>query len=205
VTKNMTTGEGGALVTGRPERAERARRLALHGMDRDAWKRYTEAGSWYYEVVAPGFKYNMTDLAAALGLCQLRRLPAFTRRRRELSALYDERLGACPAVRLPAVRDGVESACHLYPIRLRLDRLTVDRARFIDELKAENIGASVHFVPVPMHPYYRDRFGFAPGMFPVAEQAYAELISLPLYPDMSEDDVSDAAAAVIKIAGHFAR
>jgi dTDP-4-amino-4,6-dideoxygalactose transaminase len=155
--------------------------------------------------VAPGFKYNMTDLAAALGLCQLRRLPAFTRRRRELSALYDERLAACPAVRLPAVRDGVESACHLYPIRLRLDRLTVDRARFIDELKAENIGASVHFVPVPMHPYYRDRFGFAPGMFPVAEQAYAELISLPLYPDMSEDDVSDAAAAVIKIAGHFAR
>jgi dTDP-4-amino-4,6-dideoxygalactose transaminase len=202
VTKNITTGEGGALVTADPARAERARLLALHGMDRDAWKRYTEAGSWYYEVVAPGFKYNMTDLAAALGLCQLRRLAGFNARRRALAEQYDARLGSCPALRLPAVRGDVESAYHLYPLRLDLDRLTIDRARFIDALKAENIGASVHFVPVPMHPYYRDRFGFTPGMFPVTEAAYAGLVSLPLYPAMDEADVDDAAAAVLKIAAH---
>lgn len=205
VTKNITTGEGGALVTDDPARADRARLLSLHGMDRDAWKRYTEAGSWFYEVVAPGFKYNMTDLAAALGICQLRRLEAFNRRRRELCALYDARLGDCPAVRLPAVRDDVESAYHLYPVRLDLDRLTIDRARFMEALKAENIGASVHFVPVPMHPFYRDRFGFTPGMFPVTEAAYAGLVSLPLYPAMDDADVEDAAAAVLKIAAHCGR
>jgi dTDP-4-amino-4,6-dideoxygalactose transaminase len=174
-------------------------------MDRDAWKRYTEAGSWFYEVVAPGFKYNMTDLAAALGICQLRRLDAFNRRRRELSALYDARLRDCPAVRLPSVRDDVESAYHLYPVRLDLDRLTIDRARFMEALKAENIGASVHFVPVPMHPFYRDRFGFTAGMFPVTETAYAGLVSLPLYPAMDDADVEDAAAAVLKIAAHCGR
>jgi dTDP-4-amino-4,6-dideoxygalactose transaminase len=205
VTKNITTAEGGALLTAGEEWAKRARLLALHGMDRDAWKRYSDAGSWSYEVAAPGYKYNLPDLAAALGLEQLRRLPDLHRRRRELARRYRLRLAGNGAVESPVVREDVESAHHLYPIRLRLDRLTIDRARFIDELRAENIATSVHFIPVHLLAYYRDRFGYSRGAFPVAENAYDRLVSLPLYPSMSDDDVDDVAAAVDKITACFSR
>jgi dTDP-4-amino-4,6-dideoxygalactose transaminase len=204
-TKNLTTAEGGALATDDAAAAEKARLLMLHGMSRDAWMRYTSAGSWFYEVVLPGFKYNMTDLEAALGLHQLRRLPEFNRRRQELARRFDAAFRDHPAVEIPVWRPEVEHVYQLYAIRLRLDRLSVDRARFIDELKAENIGTTVNFIPIHYHPYYRERLGLGRGTLPVAEAAYERLISLPLYPRMSDSDADDVIGAVEKIADAFAR
>jgi dTDP-4-amino-4,6-dideoxygalactose transaminase len=147
----------------------------------------------------------MTDLEAALGLCQLSRLPDFNRRRRELARRYDDALGDHPAFRIPATRDEVEPVYQLYPIRLCPGRWSVDRAAFIEELKAENIGTSVHFIPIHYHPYFRERMNHPRGSFPVAETAFDELVSLPIYPAMSDDDVEDAITAVRKVAAHFSR
>ncbi len=180
-TKNLTTAEGG-MLTGSKELVDRARPWALHGMSRDAHARYAAGGSWYYEVVLPGFKCNMTDLQAALGLPQLEKLPRFQERRLEIVARYSAAFGAMPEIEVPVERDGASSAWHLYVIRLNLDRLTIDRGRFIEELAARNIGTSVHFIPVHLHPYYRDRYGFAPEDFPVAYGAYQRIVSLPLHP-----------------------
>jgi dTDP-4-amino-4,6-dideoxygalactose transaminase len=198
-TKNLTTGEGGALVTDDARLAERVALLALHGMDRDAWKRYGAGGSWFYEVTAAGWKYNLPDLLAALGLAQLERFEASQRRRRELVARYDAGLAAVPEVRRPRARPGITHAWHLYPVALELERLRIDRAAFIEALRAENIGTSVHFIPVHFHPYFRDRLGLAPGAFPVAEDAYRRAISLPLFAGMAERDVDDVITAVARI------
>jgi dTDP-4-amino-4,6-dideoxygalactose transaminase len=203
-TKNLTTAEGG-MLTGPPELIERARILGLHGMSRDAYNRYSQAGSWYYEVVAAGFKYNMTDIQAALGLHQLRRLPEFQIRRREIAAAYNRGLAEVAEIQLPTVRPDVEHAWHLFVIRLHLDRLTIDRARFIEELKLRNIGASVHFIPVHMHPYYRDRYAFRPDDFPVARREYERMLSIPIYPRMTHRDVEDVIEAVSSIARRFRR
>lgn len=203
-TKNMTTAEGGALLTDRPELAERARVLALHGLTRDAWGRYTAAGAWHYDVVASGYKYNMTDLEAALGLRQLQRLPGFIARRRELAARLTAGLAGEPAIQTPAVREEVDPAWHLYPIRLRAERLTVDRDRFLEDLRAENIGVSVHFIPIHFHTYFKGRLG-TEGDFPVAEDAFRRLISLPIYPAMTDADADDVIAAVRKVASHHRR
>jgi dTDP-4-amino-4,6-dideoxygalactose transaminase len=203
-TKNLTTAEGG-MLTGPPELIERARILSLHGMSRDAYNRYTQAGSWYYEVVAAGFKYNMTDIQAALGLHQLRRLPDFQARRREIAAAYERGLAEVAEIQLPTVRPEVEHAWHLYVIRLHLDRITIDRARFIEEMKLHNIGTSVHFIPVHMHPYYRDRYGYRPDDFPVARREYERMLSIPIYPRMSDRDVEDVIEAVRSIARRFRR
>lgn len=194
-TKNMTTGEGG-MVTGTPEVVEEARAWSLHGMNRDAWGRYERPAAWYYEVDRAGFKYNMTDLQAAVGIHQLARLPSFQERRRAIVARYDEALGGNDALELPARRALVEHAWHLYVVRLNLDRLSIDRRRFIEELAARNIGASVHFIPIHLHRYYRDRYGFDPDDFPVAYGEYRRLVSLPLYPRMSDADVADVVDAV---------
>lgn len=195
-TKNLTTGEGGMLTTNRPEVAERARLMTLHGMSRDAWKRYAHGGSWYYEVVAPGYKYNMSDLQAALGLVQLHRLAAMNARRAALAARLTAHLGDCEAVQPPVARPEVRHVWHLYVIRLRLEMLRIDRAAFIEELARRGIGTSVHFIPIHYHPYYRESFGFRRGDFPVAEDAYERIVSLPLYPAMSEADVDRVAEAV---------
>lgn len=203
-TKNLTTAEGG-MLTGPPELIERVRILALHGMSRDAYNRYSEAGSWYYEVVAAGFKYNMTDIQAALGLHQLRRLPELQLRRQEIAAAYSRGLADVAEIQLPTARPEVEHAWHLYVIRLHLDRLTIDRARFIEEMKAHNIGTSVHFIPVHMHPYYRDRYGYRPDDFPVARHEFERMLSIPIYPRMSNRDVEDVIAAVSSIAKRFRR
>jgi dTDP-4-amino-4,6-dideoxygalactose transaminase len=203
-TKNLTTGEGG-MLTGPPDLIDRARVLSLHGMSRDAYQRYTAEGSWHYQVVAAGFKYNMTDIQAALGLIQLRRLPEFQQRRRAIVERYDQGFAGLEAVERPARRPNIEHAWHLYILRLHLERLTIDRARFIEELKALKIGTSVHFIPVHLHAYYRDKYGFKPDDFPIAHGQYQRIVSLPLYPRMTDTDVTDVIEAVTAVAKQYRR
>jgi dTDP-4-amino-4,6-dideoxygalactose transaminase len=198
-TKNLTTAEGG-MLTGSRELIEQARPWALHGMSHDAHSRHESGGSWYYEVVLPGFKCNMTDLQAALGLRQLDKLEGFQERRRAIVARYSEAFSEIECLEVPAERAGCESAWHLYVIRLDLDRLTIDRAQFIEELAARNIGTSVHFIPVHLHRYYRDKYGFEDRDFPVTFEAYRRIISLPLHPKLSDRDVDDVIEAVIEVA-----
>jgi dTDP-4-amino-4,6-dideoxygalactose transaminase len=194
--KNMTTGEGGMITTNDDDLVQRLRLLSLHGMSRDAWKRYTEAGSWYYEVLEPGFKYNMTDVQASLGIHQLHRLDGFIRRRQEIAAFYDEAFSDLPEILLPPRLPGRNHTFHLYPIRLRTDLLRLNRSDFIEELRARNVGASVHFIPLHRHPFYRERYGYRPQQFPVCEEIYRGLLSLPLYPKMTDQDAADVIAAV---------
>jgi len=204
-TKNLTTGEGGALVVRDRARAEQARILSLHGMSRDAWKRYTAAGHWRYEIVASGHKYNLGDVAASLGLTQLAKLPAFHARRRRLAARYDRAFAGLDAVRRPPTRPGTEHARHLYMIRIRPEVLRIGRDEFIDELRRRNIGTSVHFIPLHLHPYYEQVWGYRPGGFPNAETAFANVVSLPLYPAMHDADVDDVVTAVTDVARRFRR
>jgi dTDP-4-amino-4,6-dideoxygalactose transaminase len=175
---------------------ERARRLSLHGMSGHAWARYSDVGSWYYEIVEPGYKYNMTDVQAALGLRQLERLDSMQVRRQEVVKLYWDSMGDLEAIELPVPRPHVESAWHLFPVRLRLEAMDTDRAGFINRLKALNIGTSVHFIPIHLHPYYRDKYGYREGDFPIAESAYHRLVSLPLHPGLSDADAMDVVDAV---------
>jgi dTDP-4-amino-4,6-dideoxygalactose transaminase len=194
-TKNITSGEGG-MLTGSEALVERARSWSLHGLDRSSWSRYGPGGSWRYEVLAPGFKYNMSDILAALGLSQLSRWRSLQRRRTDLAARYASLLADVDEVDTPQPRRHVTPAWHLYPIRLRLTALTIDRAEFIEELRDRNIGTSVHFIPVHLQPYYQQRYGFAPDDFPVTLTEFERLISLPLYPRMTDADVDDVVAAI---------
>jgi dTDP-4-amino-4,6-dideoxygalactose transaminase len=197
-TKNLTTAEGG-MLTADPGFLQRARTVSLHGMSRDGWKRYEKGGSWYYEVLLPGFKYNMTDIQAALGLCQLEKLERFQRRRREVVALYESGFAGEDALELPTAREEVEHAWHLYVLRLRPDALCIGRDQFIEELKQRNIGTSVHFIPIHLHPYYRDKYGYRPEDFPVAYDNFQRMLSLPLNPRLSDGDAADVVEAVLDI------
>lgn len=203
-TKNLTTAEGG-MLTGTPQRIAEARLWSLHGMNRDAWKRYSAEGSWYYEVVLPGFKYNMTDIQAAIGMVQLNRLAHFQARRREVVAQYQAAFGALEALQTPVERPNVEHAWHLYTLRLNFEQLRLTRAQFIEELKARNIATSVHFIPIHLHPYYRDRYGWKPEDFPIAYREYQRLVSLPLHPRLSDGDVADVINAVYDVVARFRR
>lgn len=203
--KNLTTGEGGMITTTDGDLAERMRLLSLHGMSRDAWQRYSSAGSWYYEVVVPGYKCNMTDIQAAIGIHQLERLNDFISVRTHYANLYDQAFSKMPEIEIPITHGDRSHAYHLYVIRLALDRLSIDRAQFIEELRGLNIGSSVHFIPVHLHPYYQATFGHSRGDFPMAEQIYDAIISLPLYPKMSEDDLHDVVDAVRYIVKQHAR
>ncbi len=194
-TKNLTTAEGG-MLTGEDGLIDRARMWSLHGMSRDAYNRYSAEGSWFYEVLVPGFKCNMTDLQASLGLAQLKKLPRFQARRREIVNRYHAAFAEQPGLQLPVERSDVESAWHIYALRLNLETLTIGRDAFINELKNRNIGTSVHFIPNHMHAYYRDKYGFAPKDFPVTLANYQRLISLPLHPRLSDMDVDDVIEAV---------
>lgn len=198
-TKNLTTGEGG-MLTGDSDLVDRARIASLHGMSRDAWKRYDRGGSWFYEVLLPGFKYNMTDIQASLGLVQLRRLADFQRRRREIVAAYSAALGSDEAFETPVERRDVDHAWHLYVLRLRPGVLRIDRDEFIRELTARNIGTSVHFIPVHTHPYYRDKYGMAAADLPAAMENYRRMLSLPLHPMLTDGDVGDVVQAVRDVA-----
>lgn len=201
-TKNLTTAEGG-MLTGTPDLIEQARIWSLHGMSRDAYKRYSAEGSWYYEVVVPGFKCNMTDIQAAIGLHQLRKLPQFQARRREIVRRYNEAFSRFEELQVPTERPEVDHAWHLYVLRLNVERLNVSRNQFIEELRARNIGTSVHFIPIHLHPYYRDKYGYKPDDFPVAYREYQRIISLPLYPRMSDQDVEDVIEAVVDVVKKF--
>jgi perosamine synthetase len=194
--KTITTGEGGMACTENDDYADRMRIMSLHGISRDAWKRYTAEGSWYYEIIAPGFKYNMADIAAAIGIHQLRKADRFHRRRTELAGLYGESLKEVEEIILPQIQPNRIHSWHLYVIRLKLDRLKIDRARFIAELTQRGVGTSVHWLPLHMHPYYRETYGYAPEDLPVACSLYPEIITLPIYPDMTGDDVSYVCSSI---------
>ena len=197
-TKNLTTGEGG-MLTGPTDLIESARMWSLHGMSRDAYARYTSDGSWKYDVVLPGFKYNMADLQAALGLKQLERLDQMQRRRRQIIHRYDEAFGPMAELETPYERPHVRSAWHIYLLRLKRDRLGIDRDSFMTELKNRNIGASVHFIPIHLHSYYRRRYGIGPAQFPIAQREYERMLSLPLSPAHSDEDIEDVIEAVGEI------
>ncbi len=203
--KNLTTGEGGMITTEDEQLAERMRMLRLHGISSDAWKRYSAEGSWYYEVLFPGYKYNMTDIQASLGIHQLARQEDFLEVRQRYAQMYNDAFRDLPAITPPVVKDHVRHAWHLYIVRLDLERLTVDRAQFMEALRRENIGTSVHFIPLHLHPYYRQRFAFNKGDFPVAESLYESFVTLPLYPKMSVHDVRDVIAAVRKVVAESLR
>jgi len=201
-TKNITTVEGG-MITGDRDFIAEARLWSLHGIDRDAWQRHHGGSSWGYEVVRPGFKCNMPDISAVLGLAQLRRIEAMQRRRREIVAKYDEAFRAVPELQIPANRREVEHAWQLYALRLVLPALRWKngdgQTAFIDGLKARNIGASVHFVPLHLQPYYRDKYALKPEDFPVANREAQRLVSLPLFTLMTDADVNDVIEAVLDL------
>jgi dTDP-4-amino-4,6-dideoxygalactose transaminase len=199
-TKNITTGEGGMVVTGRDDVAERMRLMHLHGMSKDAWKRYTQNGSWSYEIMAPGFKYNLTDIAAAIGIHQLRKCEAFHRRRLTIANQYDAAFADLPGLAIPRVEDREGHGWHLYVLQVDAERFGIGRDALIEQLIARNIGVSVHFIPLHVHPYYRDRYGLEPGDFPNAWSAYQRILSLPIYAGMTDDDVRDVIDAVHDIA-----
>ncbi len=198
-TKTLSTGEGGMLTTANAEYAERAGMMRLHGISRDAWKRYSAEGSWYYEVLRAGYKYNMTDIAAAIGLHQLARSQWLLQRRKAIAQLYTEAFSQLSEVEPPPDPAHVEHAWHLYLLRLHLERLTITRNEFMQALADARIGTSVHFIPLHLHPFYCTTYHLAPDDFPVALYAYQRTISLPIYPGMTDEDVQDVIAAVVQI------
>lgn len=199
--KTMTTGEGGMLVTTDADMAVRARTMRLHGISKDVFDRYqSTAPAWYYEVVAPGFKYNMTDIAAAMGLHQLRRLPAFLARREALASAYDVGLAGLPLTLPAAAPEGDVQARHLYPVRL-LPEAGIARDDFITAMAEQGIGCSVHFIPLHRHPYWRDSCGVSAEDFPVSERVFTQEVTLPLYTTMTDDDLARVVQAVGRILG----
>jgi perosamine synthetase len=199
--KHLTTGEGGMVATNDPRLAETLRCFRNHGINSEARERH-ESGYWFYEMVLLGFNYKLTDIACALGLSQLERLAANLKRRREIAAQYAEAFRDLPAIVIPAVRDGIVPAWHIYPVRLKLELLAKGRAEIFRALRAENIGVNVHYIPVHQHPYYRERFN-TELRYPVAEDAYERLISLPMFHSMTAQDVEDVIHALRKVVAHY--
>jgi perosamine synthetase len=205
--KHLTTGEGGMITTNDVRLAETLRRFRNHGISSEARQRQ-ESGQWFYEMVLLGFNYRLTDIACALGLSQLGRLATNLARRREIAAQYAAAFGELSTMVIPAVRKDVNPAWHLYPIRLKLEMLSANRAEIFRALRAENMGVNVHYIPVHQHPYYRERFKSEPNSaknFPVAEAAYERLISLPMFHSMTVQDVDDVIHATRKVLSYFDR
>ena len=203
--KCITTGEGGMACTNNDTLAERIRIMSLHGISKDAWKRFTAEGSWYYEIVAPGFKYNLTDIAAALGLQQLKKADRFRAERERVARQYRDRLGRIPEVIVPEDPIDRIHSWHLFVIRLRLEHLAIDRAEVIKLLKVAGIGTSVHWMPLHMHPYYRDAYKLSPTDFPVSFQLFHEIISLPIYPSMRTDEIDTVCQVLSEIIARHRR
>lgn len=203
-TKNITTGEGGMLSTSDPEFADRCRSLSLHAISKDAWQRYAEKGKWFYQVDALGFKYNLPDLLAAIGVVQLERIDTINRRRAEIAKKYNDTFISFDFLDYFPRYDSkiLKPAWHLFPLLLNLDSLTINRDCFVNELQERNIGTSVHFIPIYHHPYYK-RYLWDPSDFPNTEKHFNRTISLPIYPDMSDHDVDDAISAVYDVGQKF--
>lgn len=195
VTKNVTTAEGGVVTTNDEALADRIRRLTLHGISRDAWKRYSAEGTWYYEVLEPGWKCNLTDLAAAVGIPQLARMSDFYRRRAEIASLLNNGLRDLQGIKTPTTRPDTTNIWHLYVIEVDEKLAGITRDMMIDELKKRNIGTSVHFIPLHRHPAYKP-YGVSAETLPVAEEVFTRIISLPLYPKMTDQDAQDVIDAV---------
>ena len=202
--KHVATGEGGMVTTNNPEHAETLRRFRNHGISSDARQRQT-TGQWHYEMVMLGFNYRLTDIACALGISQLNKLDPNLARRREIATRYSGAFRQIPGVIPPSVRPDVTPAWHLYPIRIDLTEYDADRGEIFRALRAENIGVNVHYIPVHLHPYYRDQFGYKSGDYPVAEAAYEQLISLPMFHGMFDQDIEDVITAVTKFSAHLIR
>jgi dTDP-4-amino-4,6-dideoxygalactose transaminase len=204
-TKTITTGEGGMATTKNPEWASRMRMMSLHGISLDAWDRYTDKGSWYYEIICPGYKYNLTDIAAALGIEQLKRCDQFYEARRRIAERYDQGFADLPEIQLPVCAPDIQHAWHLYIIQLNTERLRISRQDFIKALKSQNIGTSVHFIPLHLHPFYRDAFGYRSADFPQATAVFERIVSLPIYPKMTERDVDHVIGAVTRLVREYHR
>jgi dTDP-4-amino-4,6-dideoxygalactose transaminase len=198
-TKTITTGEGGMVTTDDEHLAERVRLMSLHGISKHAWKRYEPGSLWHYEILDVGYKYNLTDMAAALGTAQLARHRELFDERVRLMERYRAGLADVPGLTLPSSAADVEHAWHLFVVQLDPERLTIGRDRVIELLMEAKIGTSVHFMPLHLHPYYRERFGYRPEDLPVASEAFRRNLSLPLFPGMKDDDVDDVIDAVTRI------
>jgi perosamine synthetase len=198
-TKTLTTGEGGMVTTDNDDLATRIRMMRLHGIGRDAWKRYSAEGSWFYEVLDTGFKYNLTDIQSAIGIVQLAKCDRMRAARREVATRYTKEFAKERALQVPTVDDNCVSAWHLYPLRLNLDELTITRSEMIEKLKAHGIGTSVHFIPLHMQPYYRNAYGYRAEEFPVASKQYQRYLSLPIFPGMTSSQVDYVIESVLEI------
>ena len=195
-TKTLTTGEGGMITTDNPTAADRIRLMRLHGIERDAWKRYRQDGAWFYEVMEAGFKYNLTDLQSAIGLVQLAKCDAMTQARRSIAQRYSTAFSRMEELVTPQIGPNRSTSWHLYILRLRLDDLNVDRERFIQKLHNGGVTCSVHFIPLHLQPYYQRAYGYGLGDFPQAERVYRSCLSLPIFPGMSDEEVEWVIAAV---------
>jgi perosamine synthetase len=203
--KTITTGEGGMAVTDDDAAADRMRRMSLHGLSQDAWKRYSGNGSWDYRILDPGFKYNLTDLAAAIGLVQLSRAEPLRAARERVAAAYTQAFARLEELETPPAPEDRRHSWHLYPIRLRLERLTADRDQIFEELGKEGVRCSVHWRPLHLHPYYAERFGWRPEELPAATELWRRLLSLPLFPGMRADEVAHVTSAVERVCRRFAK
>lgn len=203
--KTITTGEGGMAVTASQSLAERMKMLSLHGLSRDAWQRFSARGDWDYRIMAPGFKYNLTDVAAALGLRQLERAQALRDRREQIALRYVDAFADVEQIDLPSRPPDRLHAWHLFPIRLRLDQLSIDRNAFIERLRENGVGVSVHWRPLHLHPYYADAYHWRPEHFPVATREWARLISLPLFPTIQERELDHVIDSVRRVCREYTR
>jgi perosamine synthetase len=204
-TKTLTTGEGGMVVTDNDDLAKRMRMMRLHGIGRDAWKRYSAAGSWFYEVLDTGFKYNLTDIQSAIGIVQLGKCDQMREARAKVAHRYSEAFAAERRLEVPTIMEGCETAWHIYPLRLNLEELSITRSEMIEKLKERGVGTSVHFIPLHMHPYYKNTYGYREEDFPVASKQYQRYLSLPIFPGMTESQIDYVIENVLEIARSAAR
>jgi perosamine synthetase len=204
-TKTLNTGEGGMITTNNEQYAQRIRMMRLHGISHDAWKRYSGDGSWHYEVLEPGFKYNFTDIQAALGLIQLAKCDAMCQARRQIAETYNQAFQSMEALELPVEQSDRESSWHLYILRLQTEQLRIDRSQFIRELAERGVQTSVHFIPLHLQPAYQRLYGYKEGDLQVAEQQYYRCVSLPIYPTMTEVEIQYVISCVADTLQRFAR
>jgi perosamine synthetase len=203
--KTITTGEGGMAVTSNSRLAERMRLMSLHGLSADAWGRYSTNGNWDYKIVAPGYKYNLTDIAAAIGIHQLDRAEAMRREREQIAESYFEALAGIEQIESPPHNENRIESWHLFPIKLKLKQLKIDRDRFMNELKQAGVGCSVHWRPLHLHPYYQKTFGWRAKDFPVATAQWKRLVSLPIFPGMRDDEFEHVVHTIKRICQRHAR